>query len=229
MATESPATDRSAAHELPMFPLGRVAFPGNPLPLHIFEPRYREMTRHCLAGDRSFGVTLIMRGAEVGIDPDQERSAVGTVARIRTAQELDDGRWILETTCVERLRVRRWLPDDPYPQALVELWPDLPASAATVRERSDAVLAAFDRLLEALADARADAHPNRPRRDVLSGDPSQDAYLLCEAAPLGELDRLRLLSAAGTVERLELLNELLGDVTETIHLLRGGPGRPSQD
>ena len=212
-----------------MFPLQRVPFPGHLLPLHVFEPRYRELTRRCLDGDRLFGVVLIMRGAEVGVDPDQERSTVGTLARIRTARATHDGGWMLRTLCFERLRVRRWLADDPYPRARVELWPDPPAPALTVWARSDAVLATYDRLLAALANDPANSHPNRPRRDILSSNPGLAAYQLCEAAPIGELDRLRLLSVAGTVERLELLNGLLEDVVETIRLLKDSGGRPPQD
>ncbi len=136
---------------------------------------------------------------------------------------------MLRTLCFERLRVRRWLADDPYPRALVELWPDPPASAPTVWARSDAVLATYDRLLAALANDPANSHPSRPRRDILSSNPGLAAYQLCEAAPIGELDRLRLLSVAGTVERLELLNGLLEDVVETIRLLKDSGGRPPQD
>ena len=51
---------------LPMFPLGTVLFPYAVLPLHVFEPRYRALTEHCLAGDGCFGVVLIERGSEVG-------------------------------------------------------------------------------------------------------------------------------------------------------------------
>lgn len=205
-----------------MFPLQRVLIPGDRLPLHVFEPRYRELTRHCLDRDRLFGVILIMRGTEVGVDPDQERSTVGTLARISSARELEDGRWMLGTDALERLLVRRWLPDDPYPRALAEPWPDPPVSAAAFTERRDAVLAAYDRMLALLADARPGRDRQRPLPDMLSGDPTQASYQLCSAAPAGALDRLRLLSAEGSVERLDLLRVLLEDVTETIRLLGGG-------
>ena len=54
------------AERLAMFPLGIVLMPGQFLPLHIFEPRYREMIRDCLEGSQEFGVVLIARGSEVG-------------------------------------------------------------------------------------------------------------------------------------------------------------------
>src|SRR5438552_13967117 len=105
-----------------MFPLGTVLFPFAPLPLHVFEPRHRALTRACLDGDREFGVVLIERGSEVG--GNDVRTSVGTVATIVEAAELDDGCWVLGTVGGRRIRVRAWLPDEPYPRADVEDWPD---------------------------------------------------------------------------------------------------------
>ena len=79
---------------LPMFPLGSVLFPGQILPLHIFEPRYMEMMTDCLGeddeGDKLFGVALIERGSEVG--GGDVRTNVGTAARIVSHRSLDGGR-----------------------------------------------------------------------------------------------------------------------------------------
>src|SRR5688572_1877568 len=109
---------------MPMFPLGTVLVPSLALPLHVFEPRYRALVRDCLAGDRELGVVLIERGSEVG--GDDTRTDVGTVAQIVHAAELPDGRFALATVGVRRIRVEAWLPDDPYPIASVEDWPDPP-------------------------------------------------------------------------------------------------------
>src|SRR5581483_10007082 len=97
---------------LPMFPLGTVLFPYLVLPLHVFEPRYRAMTRACLDGGGEFGTVLIERGHEVG--GGDTRFAVGTVARIVEAAEFDYGRWALVTVGTRRITVEEWLPDDPY-------------------------------------------------------------------------------------------------------------------
>ena len=96
-----------------MFPLGTVLFPYALLPLHVFEPRYRLMMRHVLDGDREFGVVLIERGSEVG--GGDTRFDVATVARVVQAAELPDGRYALATVGMRRVRVERWLDDDPYP------------------------------------------------------------------------------------------------------------------
>ena len=113
---------------LPMFPLGTVLFPHSVLPLHVFEPRYRTLTERCLADDSTFGVVLIERGSEVG--GGEVRFDVGTATRILQAGRLDDGRYVLVTVGERRVRVRRWLPDDPYPLAEVETLTDLPADAS---------------------------------------------------------------------------------------------------
>ena len=146
-----------------MFPLGRVLFCGESLPLHVFETRYRELTRRCLDGDRRFGVVLIMRGTEVGTDADQERCDIGTVAEIVAAEQFDDGRWMLQSRGVERLRVRQWLPDDPYPCALVESWGDPPAAAGETDGPLGAVTAAYDRILSLLRAARPGGAAGRSR------------------------------------------------------------------
>ena len=102
---------------LPMFPLSAVLFPHASMPLHVFEPRYRALMRDCLEGDSRFGVVLIERGSEVG--GGDQRSAVGTRGVIARAAELPDGRWVLEVRGEAVVEIDQWLPDDPYPLALV--------------------------------------------------------------------------------------------------------------
>ncbi len=103
---------------LPMFPLGSVLLPGQLMPLHVFEARYQAMLEHCRAHDDEFGVVLIQRGHEVG--GGDVRSDVGTVARILEADLVAPGHWAIVTAGVRRVRVTRWLPDEPWPHAEVE-------------------------------------------------------------------------------------------------------------
>src|SRR5436853_5226207 len=136
-----------------MFPLGTVLFPHALLPLRVFEPRYRVMTERVLRAEREFGVVLIERGSEVG--GGDTRFDVGTVAQIVRAQQLGDGGYLLATVGIRRLRVVRWLPDDPYPQAEVVDLPDAgPESGAH---------AARDRARDALDDVCAIYRPRDPR------------------------------------------------------------------
>src|SRR5256885_11623664 len=85
---------------LPMFPLGTVLFPFAPLPLHIFEPRYRALAQDCVRGNGEFGVVLIERGFEVG--GGDTRFGTGTVARMVEAAELPDVRWMLTAVGTRR-------------------------------------------------------------------------------------------------------------------------------
>ncbi|HXN63383.1 MAG TPA: LON peptidase substrate-binding domain-containing protein, partial [Acidimicrobiales bacterium] len=113
---------------LPMFPLSAVLFPHASMPLHVFEARYRVLMRDCLEGDPRFGVVLIERGSEVG--GGDQRSALGTRGVITRAAEMPDGRWVLEVRGEAVVEIDGWLPDDPYPLALVTERPGLGASGA---------------------------------------------------------------------------------------------------
>ena len=80
----------SYEREIPLFPLQTVLFPGGFLPLHIFEPRYRNMIKFCLEHEAEFGVVLIKEGEEVGEAATPYE--IGTAARILHVEHLDDGR-----------------------------------------------------------------------------------------------------------------------------------------
>ena len=194
-----------------MFPLGTVLLPGGVLPLHVFEPRYRQMVIDCLAddtGDPEFGVTMIERGSEVG--GGEQRSNVGVIARMVQVQALDDGRYALVAVGTRRFRVLAWLPDDPYPLADVDEWPDrdadadeLPSRVAELTSRLADVLAVAAQLGEVPADIDLDA---------VSDDPLVASYHLAALSPIGPADRYRLLCAESPAERLDLLAECLDDV-----------------
>lgn len=204
---------------MPMFPLGSVLVPTAGLPLHVFEPRYRALVRDCLAGDRELGVVLIERGSEVG--GNDLRSWVGTVARIVEAAELPDGRWAVAAVGVRRVRVQRWLPDDPYPRAEVEDWPDPEPGPLYVRAVRDTVV--LLRRCLALAAEAGDA--GAPATIELSDDPVLAAYQASVIAPLGPLDQQRLLAAPTPDARVELLAALLREATEVLELRLGSPGQ----
>lgn len=127
--------------ELALFPLNTVLFPGQLLPLHIFEDRYRLMVRRCLAEELPFGVVLIKRGQEVGADA--EPHSIGTLARIVESTHLPNGTMNIITVGIERFRIRRLIHDQPYLRGEVETLPleapeDSPALdilAQGVRER----------------------------------------------------------------------------------------------
>jgi Lon protease-like protein len=189
---------------MPMFPLGTVLFPYALLPLHVFEPRYRLMMNHVLAGDREFGVVLIERGSEVG--GGDTRFDVATVARVVQASELPDGRFALATVGMRRVRVVRWLADDPYPRAEVVAIEDPPITAADVSARAEAVAA-----LEAVTVLARRINPSVTEPPALDADPARASYEAAALAPIGPLDAQRLLAAADASTRLRLFCDLVAE------------------
>lgn len=203
---------------VPMFPLGSVLVPSAGLPLHVFEPRYRQLVQDCLAGSGDFGVVLIERGSEVG--GDDLRTDVGTLAHIAEAVELPDGRWAVVAVGVRRLRVTGWLPDDPYPHADIEDWPD-PTPGPGHAESLAEVVGQLRRCLAMAAEA-GDA--TAPATIELSEDPVLAGYQAGTVAPLGPHDQQRLLAAPTPEARLERLAALLADAIEVLDLRLGSPG-----
>jgi len=208
-----------------MFPLGTVLLPGGVMPLHVFEPRYRQMVKDCMASDAEFGVTLIERGWEVG--GGDVRSDIGTVAKIVEIAELDDGRYALIAVGVRRIKVSSWLADDPYPRADVEEWPDVdePDGVAAAGPDTDlpaAVGAAMVQLRRVLALASEAGDDVSPATTEVSDDPVLATYHAAALAPVGPADRYRLLAAPGPWRRVAILHEVLGDAEETLRFRIAG-------
>ncbi len=200
-----------------MFPLSTVLFPEAGLPLHVFEERYRTLMGTCLESDGEFGVVLIARGSEVG--GGDQRTDVGTIARIANVAELDDGRLLVVATGIRRIRVEEWLDDDPYPRAVVADLPDpgadCPGDVLTAAEGS---LRRLRSLLSELGDVPALPHSLR-----ISGDPDGIGWQLCDMAPLVSIDLQRLLVADGLEARMRLLVDLCDAMSgDVIGLLSGG-------
>ena len=195
---------------MPMFPLGTVLVPGGILPLHVFEPRYRQMVIDCLRedGEPEFGQTLITHGREAG--GGDERAMIGTIARMLRVDALDADRYALIAVGTRRIAVNAWLPDDPYPIADVDDWPDDDPDPA---ELADAVAAAHERVRLTLAmAAQLSDEPLDPPETGISDDPLVATYHLAAIAPIGPADRFRLLAAPGPLDRLSALDEILDDV-----------------
>src|SRR5688572_24463213 len=118
--------DREALEQLPIFPLpGVVLFPGTRLPLHIFEPRYRQMMADCLAGHRSMAMAML--------DENAPGDAIHTIAGggvILAHASLPDGRYNLILEGAARLRLHEQTSDRPYRLARAEIVPDVPTVRA---------------------------------------------------------------------------------------------------
>ncbi|HET9769634.1 MAG TPA: LON peptidase substrate-binding domain-containing protein [Acidimicrobiia bacterium] len=201
---------------LPMFPLGTVLLPSAHLPLHIFEPRYRALVKDCLAGDGQFGVVLIERGQEVG--GGDVRFGVGTVARILQTAELPDGRWLLDAVGGERFRVTEWLPEDPYPLAMVEPLGDEPIGPGSDAEKEAGERrGAVERLLRQVLALQVElGYPAPSAVRSLDDDPAVAAYEAALLSPLGPMDCQKVLEAPGTIARLALLETMLDEARDLL-------------
>ena len=196
--------------------------PGEELPLRIFEPRYSAMISDCLAmDDPAFGVVLIAAGREVG--GGDARSDVGTLAHITEVADFGDGRYRLNAVMAERIRVLEWQPDNPYPRAAVEMWPDEagePVGPDAIRDVEDRMIALFERIASARgADVSG--------RDIVAGaDAAPDAamwlYALTTRLPMGQADRYSVLAAPTNAARVAALNDAVETVSALVEFQLSG-------
>ena len=98
--------------EMPLFPLNVVLFPGMPLPLHIFEPRYRLMIERCLNDDSIFGVAQIVEGQEGSCDTHPAQ--IGCAAEIIEVAPFADGRLNVQTLGTRRFEILSYREQDEY-------------------------------------------------------------------------------------------------------------------
>lgn len=196
------------AAALPMFPLGGAALPGDRLPLQVFEPRFRDLLYDCLRAEAGpwFGTVMISRGAEVG--GGDQRTDVGTIVRIDDHIAVGPRLFHLQCTVGDRVRVDRWLGDDPYPRAHVTAWPDEPLPAGTRIDTADLIteITALHGLLARAAEDQGRPAPPRPLFDDLPADPGAAVYDLARLVPLGPADRFALLTSPDAAHRAAVLS-----------------------
>lgn len=197
--------DAISTIELPLFPLNTVLFPGQVLPLHIFEDRYRLMIRRCLAEDTPFGVVLIRQGQEVG-EP-AEPHPVGTVARIIESTYLPNGTMNIITVGVERFRILRLFHDQPYLRGEVEtlslVQPEDPTSLAGLTTQVQERVARYIKLI-------AEAAGLQIQLDQVPDTPQQLGYLAAVAVQVDNREKQEILATASLqeilVREIDLLN-----------------------
>ena len=197
-----------------MFPLGSPAVPYAGLPLHVFEERYRVLMERVMAGDRRFGIVMIDRGSEVG--GGEQRSDIGVIVEVADAEQLEDGRWVLLAVGVGRLEVIEWLPDDPYPRAVVEELVETAASdpAETAHEIQGRVRRIAGMLTEL-------EEPSPEITVELDPHPSIAAWQAVAVTPIGALDTQRLLEMHDTDRRIAATVEALAAAEELLQLRIG--------
>lgn len=191
------------SNPLPVFPLETVLLPGALLPLRIFEPRYQTLL-HDIADDLEFGSVLIERGSEVG--GGESRMELGTVGQIISLTRATNHTEIV-IVGTQRFTVDDWLDDAPYPRANVSIIEEPPSQA------DDWVLVeAIRNQWHELNQHRALATLNTlVPLDDLAEDPALFSFQAAALAPIGPLDRYRIVEAQTPADRLRTLLEMLHD------------------
>ena len=192
--------------ELPLFPLNNVVlFPGMPLPLHIFEDRYKAMIGDCVRRDEPFGVLLIKEGNEVG-EPAAPHS-IGTTARIAQVQRLEEGRMNILTRGERRFELLETVQTAPHLVGLVRYVEDEEGIVSTttvagVREQ----YVQLQRYLTAMAGGwdREVSVPDDPNELA-----QRSAVSLAVSLPLPPDVRQDLLETRTAGEQLEKLHSVM--------------------
>jgi Lon protease-like protein len=204
--------------ELPIFPLNTVLFPGQRLPLHIFEERYKLMISMCVEERLPFGVCLIREGHEVG--GGARPFDTGTTAHIREAQRLEDGR--LNIACVggERFIIKAIVQETPYMTAEVQGLRQEHCEAKDTPEAAAALFAEYVRLNLAMTNQWA-------RTMEMPADAGTLADFIGARLAVDVITKQRLLEQLspelrlqGEIELLSRAVELLGSQVELARAAR---------
>jgi Lon protease-like protein len=192
---------------LPIFPLSVVLFPGTPLPLHIFEPRYKRMLADCLASDRRFGVTPTPEASGV-----PGAGAVGCVADVRVNQELPDGRSNIVVVGGSRFVLSRLLDESqPYLVAVVEAFED-DADTDPPEDETQTLRQLFAHYFTAFREL----NDGMPEDLVLSPDALSLSFQVAAGVECDIGVKQQLLTERSTARRIKALTLLLPILTSTV-------------
>ena len=191
--------------ELPLFPLPVVLFPGVPLPLHIFEPRYRQMLDDVRASNNFFGLSYFdASSATTDLPP---AGHVGCVAEITETQLLPDGRSNILTIGLIRYRVEGYVDrGEPYLVARVSFFEDQEESEELLTESSRQVAETFTRIARAVRVIN-DERASLP--DISDTEPQRLSFLVAAAIEIDAELKQELLELQSTSERLQRLSDML--------------------
>jgi Lon protease-like protein len=185
----------STVERFPLFPLGLVLLPGELVPLHIFEERYKQMIGECLDEDREFGILWMA---------DDELKEVGCAARItRVLEKFDDGRLNILAEGTTPFRMERRIGDMAYPAGDVVLLDDAPDEDDAALERARTTYAD---LVEEVTDAR-------PEPETLSG---LGAYGMAATVDINPAAKQALLELRSEPARLEQIEGLFAEALRRI-------------
>jgi Lon protease-like protein len=194
--------------ELPLFPLPVVLFPGVPMPLHIFEDRYRRMFADVCAGDNLFGLSYFDLNTATNTRP--AIGHIGCAAEVVESQLLPDGRSKVLSIGLIRYRLVEYVEaGEPYLVGHVEFFEDEREDAALLAERARNVAEIFTRIARAVRDLNDD-RASLP--DIPDAEPERLSFLVAAAMELDAEAKQSLLELRSTAMRLERIGNLLSQV-----------------
>ncbi len=198
---------------VPLFPLPNVVlFPDVPLPLHVFEPRYRALVTDALASHRTVGIALLKPGYEADYHGRPPIYPLGCAGSIVQEERLDDGRYNIVLHGRERFRVVSEQQGGPYRLAYVEPLAEPQRDDGSLGALGQEVLAALGRMADGPSV-------------VVNGDvtPVMLVNGLCQELDLPPVEKLDLLACESVESRAKRLVELL-----EFHRLEKSSGRSGQ-
>lgn len=191
--------------ELPVFPLPVVLFPGVPLPLHIFEPRYRQMLIDITEGNKLFGVSYFDPTTATNEVP--AAGQVGCVAEVTETHIFPDGRSNILTLGVIRYRIESYVErGDPYLVAKLKYFEDEEEDETSLAGLTKDVAEAFTRIAQAVRTIN-DERTNLP--DISDTEPQRLSFLVAAAMEIEADVKQELLEMRSTFQRLERLRAML--------------------
>lgn len=227
-----------------MFPLGTVFVPGDIVTLRVFEDRYVEMIRSLLASDSDtleFGTVLIDKGSEVG--GKDIRRTVGANVVVKQCEVADTGGYVVAGVATQRLEVREWRIDDPFPIADVTCPPVEHGSDEFVSRLSRVAQMVRSLLVLMLEEARSSMSETRniraedaldeylppnisaPLAHVAAGlievsESDAASWAVIRAVPCGPFDKYSLLAASTLEERLSQTEQVVSHLREMVEFRR---------
>lgn len=191
---------------MPVFPLPLVLLPNELLPLHIFEPRYRQMLKDIELGRNMFGILFF--DPEKSLDERPVAGTIGCVAEVRESKPAPDGRFNILTTGVIRCRLVDYVAaETPYYMGEVEFFEDnMPDESDDLETKAGEVYELFERIAKAAfkLSGNRGSFPDIPR-----SDPETFSFLVTAAFNLDNELKYKMLEIRSTAERLSKLGEIL--------------------
>ncbi|MGH2515744.1 MAG: LON peptidase substrate-binding domain-containing protein [Ktedonobacterales bacterium] len=195
--------------EVPLFPLGVVLFPGMALPLHVFEPRYRDMMADCLADQAPFGVVLTVTDTA---RTEEAPAKIGTLARIADYEKLPDGRYNLLALGTHRFQIVETRHERPYLTGLVRPFRDATRENDNLSLLISGARTALNNYLKVVMSL-----VGSPERQIdIPAEPEDLSFLIGMCLTCEDCEKQELLEMVSVAERLRAGARMLRDETNRL-------------